>query len=88
MDYDVIVVGAGNAAFAAAVSRRNMAERVLVLERPRSEKRGATAFCGAIFASSTRRSAAHRFGLSRTRLPRVSIKGVIASGRRISATTS
>ena len=34
MDYDVIVVGGGNAAFAAAVSaRENGAKRVLVLEK-------------------------------------------------------
>ncbi|MBV8054514.1 MAG: FAD-binding protein, partial [Deltaproteobacteria bacterium] len=33
-DYDVIVVGAGNAALAASVSARNSgAERVLVLEK-------------------------------------------------------
>src|SRR5260370_1077125 len=40
-DYDVIVVGAGNAALAASVSARNSgAERVLVLEKARQEMRG------------------------------------------------
>jgi tricarballylate dehydrogenase len=41
MDYDVIVVGAGNAALAASVSARNSgAERVLVLEKASEETRG------------------------------------------------
>ncbi|MGH8600568.1 MAG: FAD-binding protein, partial [Burkholderiales bacterium] len=50
-DYDVIVVGAGNAAFAAAVSaRENGAQRVLVLEKaPRAQRGGNTHFSGAIF---------------------------------------
>src|SRR5437879_4129669 len=40
-DYDVIVVGAGNAALAASVSARNSgAERVLVLEKASEEMRG------------------------------------------------
>ena len=40
-DYDVIVVGAGNAALAASVSARNSgAERVLVLEKAPEEMRG------------------------------------------------
>ena len=40
-DYDVIVVGAGNAALAASVSARNAgAERVLVLEKATEELRG------------------------------------------------
>src|SRR6202161_4857723 len=40
-DYDVIVVGAGNAALAASVSARNAgAERVLVLEKAPEEMRG------------------------------------------------
>lgn len=49
-DYDVIVVGAGNAAFAAAVSaKENGAKRVLVLEKAPQEKRGGnTHFSGAI----------------------------------------
>lgn len=50
-DYDVIVVGAGNAAFAAAVSaRENGARRVVVLEKaPRAQRGGNTHFSGAIF---------------------------------------
>ncbi|MBI3935984.1 MAG: FAD-binding protein, partial [Betaproteobacteria bacterium] len=49
-DYDVIVVGAGNAAFAAAVSaRENGAKRVAVLEKaPRQQRGGNTHFSGAI----------------------------------------
>ena len=40
-DYDVIVVGAGNAALAASVSARKAgAERVLVLEKAPEEMRG------------------------------------------------
>jgi tricarballylate dehydrogenase len=38
--YDVIVVGAGNAALCAALSAREHAERVLVLERAPEEERG------------------------------------------------
>ncbi|HET6492639.1 MAG TPA: FAD-dependent tricarballylate dehydrogenase TcuA [Burkholderiales bacterium] len=51
MDYDVIVVGAGNAAFSAALSaRENGAKRVLVLEKAPKEKRGGnTHFSGAVF---------------------------------------
>jgi tricarballylate dehydrogenase len=49
--FDVLVIGAGNAAFAAAVSaRENGAERVLVLEKAPQEKRGGnTHFSGGIF---------------------------------------
>lgn len=51
MDYDVIVVGAGNAAFAAAVSAsENGAKRVAVLEKASRQNRGGnTFFSGAIF---------------------------------------
>lgn len=51
MDYDVIVVGAGNAACAAAVSaRENGAKRVVLLEKaPRTQRGGNTHFSGAIF---------------------------------------
>src|SRR5262245_470337 len=51
MDYDVIVVGGGNAAFAAAVSaREHGAKRVLLLEKAPREKRGGnTHFSGAVF---------------------------------------
>lgn len=49
--YDVIVVGGGNAACAAAVSaRENGAKRVLLLEKaPRNQRGGNTHFSGAIF---------------------------------------
>ena len=53
-DYDVIVVGGGNAAFAAAMSaKENGAKRVVVLEKAPREKRGGnTHFSGAIFRFS------------------------------------
>jgi tricarballylate dehydrogenase len=38
--YDVIVVGAGNAAFCAALSARETCQRVLVLERAREDEAG------------------------------------------------
>jgi tricarballylate dehydrogenase len=51
MDYDVIIAGAGNAAFSAALSaHENGARRVLVLEKAPREKRGGnTHFSGAVF---------------------------------------
>ncbi|MDB5808872.1 MAG: pyridine nucleotide-disulfide oxidoreductase family protein [Betaproteobacteria bacterium] len=50
-DFDVIVVGGGNAAFAAAISaREHGAKRVLVLEKaPKAQRGGNTHFSGAIF---------------------------------------
>jgi len=51
VSHDVIVVGGGNAAFAAAVSARDHgAKRVLLLEKAPREKRGGnTHFSGAVF---------------------------------------
>jgi tricarballylate dehydrogenase len=44
-DYDVIVVGAGNAAFAAAVSaRENGAQRVVALEKAPQAMRGGNTY--------------------------------------------
>jgi len=44
-DYDVIVVGGGNAAFCAALAAREKCERVLILERaPEAEAGGNTRF--------------------------------------------
>ena len=44
-EYDVIVIGGGNAAFCAALSAREHCERVLVLERaPEAEAGGNTRF--------------------------------------------
>lgn len=50
-NFDVIVVGGGNAAFAAAVSaREHGAKRVVVLEKaPKAQRGGNTHFSGAIF---------------------------------------
>ncbi len=49
-DYDVVVVGAGNAALAAAVSAREHGARVLVLEKAPKEMRGGnTHWSGGLF---------------------------------------
>ena len=49
-EYDVIVVGAGNAAFCAALSARERRERVLVLERaPEDESGGNSRFTAGLF---------------------------------------
>src|SRR5262245_46251779 len=50
-DYDVLVVGAGNAALAAAVSAREQgARRVVVLEKaPRELRGGNTHYSGGLF---------------------------------------
>ena len=48
--YDVIVVGAGNAALTAAISARQRGARVLVLEKaPEAERGGNSRFSGGIF---------------------------------------
>ena len=48
--YDVVVVGAGNAALSAALSARDGGARVLVLEKaPVAERGGNTAFTGGLF---------------------------------------
>ena len=48
--YDVIVVGAGNAALTAALSARQKGARVLVLEKaPEAERGGNSTFAGGIF---------------------------------------
>lgn len=51
--YDVVVVGAGNAAFAAAMAARQEGARVAVLERATKELRGGnTRFTGGIFRTT------------------------------------
>lgn len=57
-DYDVIVIGAGNAALAASVSARDAgAERVLVLEKASEQDRGGnTHFSGGLFRFAFNRS--------------------------------
>ena len=48
--YDVIVVGAGNAALTAAISARQKGARVLVLEKaPEAERGGDSRFSGGLF---------------------------------------
>ena len=51
MDYDVVVVGTGNAAHAAAVASREAgAERVLMLEKASQDQRGGnTHYSGGLF---------------------------------------
>ncbi len=52
--FDVIVVGAGNAATCAALSARENGARVVMLEIAPEDKRGGnSAFTGGLFASST-----------------------------------
>src|SRR5712691_7085895 len=60
-DYDVIVVGAGNAALAAAVSaHENGAKRVIVLEKaPRDMRGGNTHWAGAGSLRAARWSAGY-----------------------------
>ena len=49
-DYDVIVVGAGNAGLSAALSARQTGARVLCVEKaPREERGGNSAFTGGLF---------------------------------------
>ena len=53
--FDVIVIGAGNAAFAAAVTARKDGREVLVLEKaPHAERGGNTRFSGGIFRTTYR----------------------------------
>src|SRR3990172_11080809 len=50
MSYDVIIVGAGNAALCAALSAQEKGEKVLVLERAPQEQRGGnSAYTGGAF---------------------------------------
>ena len=49
-EFDVVVVGAGNAALASAVSAREQGARVLVLEKaPREMRGGNTHWSGGLF---------------------------------------
>jgi len=49
-DFDVVVVGAGNAALAAALSAREQGRSVLALEKaPKAERGGNSAFTGGLF---------------------------------------
>lgn len=49
-EFDVVVVGAGNAGLCAALAAREAGARVLVLEKaPRDERGGDTAFTGALY---------------------------------------
>src|SRR5699024_2122936 len=44
LNYDVIIVGAGNAALCTAISAKEKSEKVLVLEKGPREKRGGNSF--------------------------------------------
>ena len=51
--YDVVVVGAGNAAFSAALAARESVERILVLEKaPREWAGGNSYFTAGAFCTS------------------------------------
>ena len=65
--YDVIVVGAGNAALCAALSAREQGAKVLVLERaPREERGGNSAFTAGGFRMACFRSTLRQYRVLRS----------------------
>jgi glycine/D-amino acid oxidase-like deaminating enzyme len=82
-DYDVVVVGAGNAALAAAVSAREQgARRVVVLEKaPRELRGGNTHYSGGLLRRPRCRAPAGRPSPVSTRAARWSAASSTATTR-------